>query len=648
MDQPRPPSPRAQKRLEDLPNELLFEILKHLDVGDSQGHFAFNVFHVLPRVSQRFRSIAQAYWRRRHKFFHDLAAFERQVKISEPDYYRLSARQVEEVQGSGMSWDKQAIRSICVGRLQYPICGEQFESKKPLALPLAFLEMPNLESWTVWDAAEQPPGLYCLSLPRHAPRIKHLGLLWTWANCVPCVEEFANLQSLRIIASARRALQRRAVVQPYRVITVTVTTLAVHEVSPDETLIRDFCDGARFTFPNLRVLHFADTNTPVPEVYDFIRRHDTLREVNVSFDRWTARPLASLRLEALVKLIDGTGHWIRAENQSSHLVDQPSFAQYVAHAEVPRDFVYNWGAFYELAFSRAPIPGAVGPQQPRYICTALAIKFLEKDDGFRLTSQLPADVWSFMVPDQDRGSPGHLLSSVQELRLSFAIEQDTVYTFSDEMEKLANGVRAMPSLRKLALNWPVTHAYWDCMYDDPYRVRDPGTRYICSACEPFRVPFLDWLAPPFFYWTCEPMTLYRLSLSSLEHDVDELGMERLEDTIRLVLLLDEDTPLDRDDPDLLFRAWEARNYPMVSMWVKILAGLAPDLEELDWYVAHALDGVVLWKWRVLRNKDGSVNRANGHLWWTSCARGDPPPFMALVGQELEHTVQDARGQWRYC
>lgn len=210
---------------------------------------------------------------------------------------------------------------------------------------------------------------------------------------------------------------------------VAVTTLAIHDLSTKSTLIDSFCDGAKYSFLNLRVLRLEGTRIPVPRVYDFIRRHSTLREVAVSFEPWDHR---SLRLEPLIKLIQGTGNWVYSKHEPYLVLDQPSFDEYAVGCPIPPDFDYNWGAFYEFAFSRVALPGgeSTDPQKPRYKCTRLAIQFLDKDDDIEhLTAQLPPDVSVFLEP----GETPECLRDVQELRLSFAIEQDTLFPFDGIM-----------------------------------------------------------------------------------------------------------------------------------------------------------------------------------------------------------------------
>ncbi|GJE84943.1 hypothetical protein PsYK624_010190 [Phanerochaete sordida] len=148
----------------------------------------------------------------------------------------------------------------------------------------------------------------------------------------------------------------------------------------------------------------------------------------------------------------------------------------------------------------------------------------------------------------------------------------------------------------------------------------------------------------------EDTTPVTLSYLTQAHFVDSSELERLEDGVRTALCLDADTALDRDDESLLFWAWEAHNYTRVAAAVRALAQARPTLEEFDWYVSQDEDpllDVVVWRWRIRRRADGSIRSIDGQLWWTGGPRGDPPPFLALVGQERERAVRDARGCWTY-
>lgn len=624
--------------LNDLPNELLYEIYQYLDVGH-HGYSIFNIFKVLPRVNRKLRTTAHDYWHRVNGVFDTYYDFAAQIQACEQSHYGFSDLHVEASRTRPI-WDKETVQSIQVGHIRYTVnsCFSD-QCNMGVICPESFLAMPRLTSWLVYDAKETPYS--CYTLAACLPQLEHLGMLWKWNDCVPPIDLFPVLQSLRIIVDHQFPPHWGLPSSSCGIKSVAITSLIIHELSLSSMLLNDFCDGAKYTFPNLRILRFTETKISVPKVYDFIRRHGTLLEVNVGFAQLNHQ---SLRLEALVKLIQGTGNWTRSEKQPHLVLDQPSFSEYNPIEPIPPDLTFNWGAFYEFAFRRAPVAGVTDPTKPRYTCTALAVRFLDTDSDIEhLTSQLPPDICQFFVPEE---IPEYLRSTNEELRLSWTIEQDTAFTFMETMQSLSYGLRNWPRLKKLALHWPFYYTYWRCPHED---TRFDNTIYVCGLCDDRKIPFLDWLPPPFYDDSRRPMSLNGLQ-NAVRAMRNEAFVQRLEDGIRTVLCMDEDAPLDRDDPTLLFWAWEARNYPLVASAVRLMAEARPTLEEYDWYVVHDqgdLPDVVVWKWRIRRNHDGSVRSIHGSLWWTGGSRGDPPPFLALVGQELEQTVRDARGQWRH-
>ncbi|GJE84947.1 hypothetical protein PsYK624_010230 [Phanerochaete sordida] len=350
--------------------------------------------------------------------------------------------------------------------------------------------MPKLKSWLVYDAVEAPLGV--IALAEHLPQLEHLGMLWQSDHVVPDVDLFPVLETLRIIVNVEYFSRKNWAQTDFGsgVRSVAITSLAIHELTDDSNVLGSFCDGTKYTFPNLRVVHFSQARVVVPKIYDFVRRHSTLLEVNISFAQWAIK---SLRLEALLKLIHGTGRWVRPADQPWVVLDQPSFDEYVVDGAVPPDLAYNWGAFYDFAFSRAPIPDVDGPEEPRYTCTALAIRFLDKDDDYERTAQLPAGAEYFIDPKE---GPCNLLPELQELRLSVTDEQDTGSTFRETMlyrsGSIPSYLKAWPKLRKLALHWPFRDAYWECPH---WEHRHEEVPFVCAPCDSVKIPFLDWLAP---------------------------------------------------------------------------------------------------------------------------------------------------------
>ncbi|GJE84948.1 hypothetical protein PsYK624_010240 [Phanerochaete sordida] len=612
-----------RRGLNDLPNELLYQIIQYLDAGH-HPQLVFNVFNTLQRVCRRLQRTVEEYWHRRHLFFRSYPKLLRQMRESEPDSGSTSSPRRPKVKELTAPWFTDSVRwarSVSSNIHQLPI--------RPQKITL-----------------ETPPGMSALA--SRVPQLEQLGIFWQSDHTVPPVDLFPALQSLKIIVDSEALRRERWEPTDFAcgIRSVVITTLAVHELTDTSSVLHSLCDGSKYAFPNLRVLHLTQVKVAVPKVYDFVHRHPTLLEVSVGFAPWYHR---SLRLEALVKLIQGTGQWVRPKDQLGPMLDQPSFEEYVVGAATPPDFDCSWGAFYEFAFARVPVSEAATSDlmTPRYLCTALAIRFLDRDRDYEnLTAQLPTEAVTFLDPEE---IPEYLRAEMQELRLSFTLEQDTCCTFDEVMRDTHSSVRshmqAWPKLQKLALYWPFIDAYWQCPH--VFEHREAESVYICRRCDLAQIPFLDWLVPRFFYKIDRHMTLAELTRRC---GVD-LGLKRLEDGIRSALCLDADAPLDRDDPHLLFWAWEAHNYTRVAKAVRSIAAARPTLQEFDWHIAQEaglLLGVVVWKWRIQRRADGSIRSIDGQLWWTGGPRGDPPPFLALVGQEREKAIRDARGCWSYA
>ena len=158
------------------------------------------------------------------------------------------------------------------------------------------------------------------------------------------------------------------------------------------------------------------------------------------------------------------------------------------------------------------------------------------------------------------------------------------------------------------------------------------------------IPFLDDPDPPFFT-AGYPTILAEL----LEMTYSRRRKDKIEQGIREALYLEADAPLDENDRSLLMSAWGAHNYKLVARNVRKLAESVPHLEEFEWYVInqsnsqYSLD--VLWKWKIIRDENGTVTLVNDDLTWAGCARGNPPPFPLFVGQEMAHNVEDSAGQY---
>lgn len=159
--------------------------------------------------------------------------------------------------------------------------------------------------------------------------------------------------------------------------------------------------------------------------------------------------------------------------------------------------------------------------------------------------------------------------------------------------------------------------------------------------------YLDEPYPPAFPQEAhDPVPPRTLSDLCYNWDLSELEQDMLERAIRLALQLESDAELDGEDTTLLLRAWEAHNYRRVAKCVRHVATECTTLEELEWYVADGFaTEALVWKWKILRREDGTVDRVVGTLSWTGSSQGDPQPFPVFVGQEQEHTRYDSGGYY---
>ena len=147
-------------------------------------------------------------------------------------------------------------------------------------------------------------------------------------------------------------------------------------------------------FPNLRMFSLQDTAQDAHQVFDFVNRHPSILEFNVSFT------YDEVRLRCIPKLIDGTGTWKMPSTPeelakysgsiNNLLVDQPTLedVENVPPEDCRPPDDIDTGAMYcrSFAFCRRPLPGvttrssSAGSRQPRYEATALAFCITRQED----------------------------------------------------------------------------------------------------------------------------------------------------------------------------------------------------------------------------------------------------------------------------
>lgn len=213
-------------------------------------------------------------------------------------------------------------------------------------------------------------------------RLRNLVMLWHDMVAFPHMEDIPSVRTLRIYLCGHGRPSGDydpdpnvsvAGYLPYKNL-ITLELFDRIELVPSQVIVQCM----KLSFPKLRVLRLGGVETPVPPVYNFIHRHPTLMEVNITFT-----VTRSLHFEPLVKLIDGTGTWMQPPEIGSLAgvkLDKPSNDE-LGSGPVPHPIGF-YNNFSSFAFSRKPRSQSAtewqdwrGSSFPRYECTGLAIYF---------------------------------------------------------------------------------------------------------------------------------------------------------------------------------------------------------------------------------------------------------------------------------
>lgn len=195
----------------------------------------------------------------------------------------------------------------------------------------------------------------------------HLQLFWDSRDELPGSELLPHLKtliahthSLRFPDCPKHPLPLHL---PFNHLTsLFIRNPVVYPLSSSDDFITRCC---RIYFPQLRVLRFHDV-IDLPTAYDFIQWHPSILEV-------TLKPKIHhyLRLESLIKLIDGTGVW-KNHNVYRVSLDQPSHSELEMNdgEPVPPRFHATYGAIRTFSFVRRPLPDSsdTGVSGPLYKC----------------------------------------------------------------------------------------------------------------------------------------------------------------------------------------------------------------------------------------------------------------------------------------
>ena len=469
---------------------------------------------------------------------------------------------------------------------------------------------------------------YVLSMLRLCPHITTFDLIWDQSIGLPDFGSWPGLETLRLhliressICAYTSALPRYDM----------LTTLSICEGAHSSWLCVHMQGSL---FPKLRILDLQNATSSPLLIYQFVHRHPTLLEVNISLH--PNNDDIMLSFTGLQKLIDGTGTWSSLKgaqhNEPSDVIGWP-------HDMIPSDGTFI--TFSSFAFARVPLhPEATqwrdwrGSPHPRYAATELALDVDAQDEwesmGFAVTR-----LHNFLATMAPR------FPALEVLRLGYRSDY-TDWHFAGLMASCAAGLCQWPRLRRLAFCWGDLHRFtwraWRRAFSFTLDAVQPPVNlpYAMEDDEPDNL--LQWYPR---LSEGEPYTL--------EHVRRLYGLsdERFADVVRDVeTVLGETVDLDEalHDPHLLMRAWQAHcedNH--VAPMMRLLAKSCPTLEEIEWYPVGPffVDHAVRWLWKVHRERDGvGVRAVNGELTYKDSLKGNAPHFEVLVGQELDFVTKD--------
>ncbi|TCD67143.1 hypothetical protein EIP91_000427 [Steccherinum ochraceum] len=571
---PSPPRP-SKTSLESLPNEVLLEIFwfcKHAFRVPKK----FSLLFALSKVNRRFHQLvtpilgSTLHFRRPSQYF----AFLR-------DTYDASTL------SSNLDTAK-FVRHLSLG---YP-----FLDSESLGLDLKIVEHPsiflfeNLRTLEIRSWMMKNPD-FTIFLSQHAPRLKELSML------VSIDRPFLNLAGLRDLDTLRitlipttRSIETMTIAHdPKGLLRISnITTFCFHDRA-----------GPRATFIfRTSVFNTKDTKRDPQDVFQFIDLHPTLREVNVEYFHFCV----DIRLEAVVKLAEGTGLWVEPKEnlaqrkergiatprdiyalKTRQRVDPVAevFLEELFIIEQPDDFPNISIDVIAFAFKRMLIlPGSLqggtfGPDQqnPRYKVEQLAINIPNHsfyDNG--VLTDIP-DI--FKLPEEFIARIEHLTV------LSSTDATPPAYSAQAMMKQISMHLGNWKSLRVLSLAHPALEEAW-------------------------RLPREE----------------------EISADEDACNID-----------------------DARRRLWRDRLSGEVAQYITSLAQACPTLEEVhirvitagtEWFDGHVVRGDdAVWSWKIVRATGETQMRkhnvqVHGHLQWREYPTQSSPELEILVGQELEY------------
>lgn len=490
---------------------------------------------------------------------------------------------------------------------------------------LVRIPFSRLQSFSCFDVVT---NRHALSMFWLCPDITKFELIWDQSCGFPDFGPWPGLETLRMHFLGELSLCRYpSTIPSYDML----TALCVFEKTHSSWLCVHLQEA---DFPNLRVFSMQHATSLPPLMYQFIHRHPTLMEVNISLH--PDNDDIAFSFSGLQKLIDGTGTWMRLKDpKEKENLDVIGWG----HDAIPSDATFI--TFSAFAFARVPLhPEATqwqdprGSPHPRYTATELALEVDSQDEwermGFTVTR-----LHHFLETMSPR------FPALEVLRLGYRTNYHD-WHFAALMKHCAESLRQWPRLRKLAFCWGDLHNFtWRSW-------RRSFSFSLDSVEPPVNLPYamLDDQPTNQVRWyprlkEGEPYTLEHV------RKIYGLSDAAFADVVRDVeSVLGETLNLDEamDDPRLLMRAWQAFcEDSHVAPMMRLLAKNCPTLEEIEWYPVGPffVDYAVRWLWKVHRERNSTgVRMVNGELTYKGSLRGNAPHFEVLVGQELDSVIRD--------
>ncbi|KAI0752216.1 hypothetical protein BC629DRAFT_1598793 [Irpex lacteus] len=622
---------KTRKGLENLPYDILHNIVHLLYANERRppgGRSKFTATWILSRVCRSLRAVALSFIIRNvtlkpHK---ELAAAI--AEFLPGGHYEHLATSVRSLSMSRTSHVEDVGWCFAIPLLVLPSSGFPFVNLTSLEFPHNFLDKALVTALS-----------YCTQLSALAVACNN-----EWPSFM--LEKLPRLATVRLyIAVEHRTTERATANQQPETSYPRIATLALHSLpSGPPHLVQQCIKSCRF--PSLRVLLIQGFNTyDINDVFYFIHQHPTLLEVNVN----TGSKSLDIRIEAIMKLLDGTGTWVKTNNSAATLCRiNYSLLEPEPLDLFPPNISPGVAVFCNaFAFTRVPLyqdailDTSLSNCNARYRCTSLALHELSEHP-------IPGenDVSGVI---QALAYMAQVAPEIEELRLridGFALTTQ----YMNWIGPLLNDVvHRLTHLRKLAL-------YWNCRGGDPGYTARWGYRHGHGGnvlSENRYIPVLDDVRPPI--WTFHPEIPHTIKTVSLAELIcyPHLPLAKIVAGVLQTLELSEDDELDIFDETLVMRAWEARNEDYAQWIAGIIGSSCPELVEFDWYFLSDRQFVLstyhdhiaaVWRWKFLRNKENPhLCDARGTLMWTGGISGEARPLYPLLGQELRRTMDSELG-----